>query len=144
MANDRQAKGMVPAPYPLAMIVCDGIWRDPSTGKRTILGCFSTVRSAQFPVVHPAMAVYVALTEVRGLVPLRLVLVGPAGDAHPLVEAETAADFSDPMTIVEIDFHLTAVQFDQPGEYRFELYAGSQPVMARRFVVSEKLDGRGA
>lgn len=135
---------MVPAPYPLAMIVCDGVWRDPSTGKRTILGCFSTMRSTQFPVVHPAMAVYVALTEGRGRVPLRLVLVGPAGDARPLVEAETAADFSDPMAIVEIDFHLTAVQFDEPGEHRFELYAAGEPIMARRFVVWQKDEPRGA
>jgi hypothetical protein len=37
------AKRQVPPPYALALVICDAIWHDPGTGKRTILGCFSSI-----------------------------------------------------------------------------------------------------
>lgn len=62
-------------PYALALVVCDAIWRDPSTGKRTILGCFSAILADEFPATHPGMAVYAAITDGHGTVPIALRLV---------------------------------------------------------------------
>jgi hypothetical protein len=46
MTEERKKGPLVVNPYPLAMVVCDAIWLDPATGKRTILGCFSTIVSS--------------------------------------------------------------------------------------------------
>lgn len=49
-------------PLPLAMILCDAVHIDPTTGKRTLLGLFSTLVSSEFPTVVRSMAVHVSLT----------------------------------------------------------------------------------
>jgi hypothetical protein len=48
----------------LAWITCDGIHIDPITGKHTLLGVFSTLHASQFPVVHPRMIWFLAITDV--------------------------------------------------------------------------------
>jgi len=68
MMPEKDAKGASVPPYALALVVCDAIWRDPSTGKRTILGCFSVIGAKSFPTKHPIMSVYAAVTDAHGLV----------------------------------------------------------------------------
>lgn len=49
-------------PYCLAMILCDSVHKDSTTGKQTILGTFSTVNSQVFPA-KLSFAVYYAVTD---------------------------------------------------------------------------------
>src|SRR5438876_6706405 len=92
-------KGKIPPPYALAMVVCDAIWCDPGSGKRTILGCFSAIFAKQFPAVHPIMAVYVALTDGRGKVQIRLQIVDVNEERDPIFKGEAEAEFQDPRVI---------------------------------------------
>ena len=62
-------------PFPLAMVICDAVWRDPATGKWTLLGCFSAIEARVFPCFRPNLAVFVSLTDGRGKTPLKLRLV---------------------------------------------------------------------
>src|SRR6476620_11430153 len=87
----RQATGA--APYPLAMVVCDGFWRDPYTGKHTLIGTFSAIGGTSFPVVHPIVTVYVALTDGRGKTLLKLQLVDLDEEHDALVELKQEVDF---------------------------------------------------
>jgi hypothetical protein len=96
------------------MVPCDAIWTDPATGKRTILGCFSVVCSAQFPVVYQTLTVYTAITDSRGKVPLTLQLVD--SDDHPLASVSTEVEFTDPRQVIEIDFHFGEISIAVPGE----------------------------
>jgi hypothetical protein len=126
-----------PAPYPLAMVVCDAIWRDPATGKHFILGCFSAIGAAQFPVVHPRLAVYLAITEGYGTVPIRLRLV-TAEAATVLHETEPMpVEFSDPLAIAEVAVQLANLSFAAPGQYRLQLHAGTHFLMERRILVQQ-------
>lgn len=70
-------------PYPLAMILADAVHVDPATSKRTILGLFSGVSSRTQPTRIESMAVYAAVTECRGKLPLTLVLVQIGEDEEP-------------------------------------------------------------
>jgi len=49
---------MAVLPLPLALIVCDHVWREPSTGKITILGAFSAIEASDFPAEFAEIAIY--------------------------------------------------------------------------------------
>lgn len=122
-------------PYVLAMLVCDAIWRDPGTGKHTLLGTFATTAATDFPAVHPVMAFFIALTDGHGHVPLQLRLVS-VDEEDKLFEKDLSVDFPDPRLVAECAVHAQNVTFKHPGEYRLQLFSGSEPLMERRFVVT--------
>ena len=127
---------MTVAPYPLAMVVCDAVWRDPGTGKFFILGTFTTIHSHTFPATHPQLAVYVSLTDGRGTIPVKLTLVSTEQeDVELLFEAELEFEFNDPRMIAELVFTVQGVAFPKPGEYRFQLFAGGDFVIERRILL---------
>src|SRR5437868_7044394 len=92
---------MASMPLALALVICDHIWTDPGTGKKTILGTFSAIVGQQFPLQHPQIAVYVALTDARGKVPMKLRLVDVDEDRDPVKEFDFEIDFLDPIVIFE-------------------------------------------
>ncbi len=134
MPNEQPASG-APAPYPLAMVVCDGFWRDPSTGKHTLIGTFSTLVGRSFPLVHPGMAVYVSLTEGRGRTRIRFELVDVDEQYPPVFQAEGEISFPNPRAVCELCLPVQGATFRRPGEYRLKLFAGGQFVIERRIIV---------
>ncbi len=122
-------------PVPLAMVVCDAVWRDPGTGKHFLLGCFSAIGAREFPTVHPNLAVYLALTDGYGALELVLALADPSGRvAH---ESKVAVEFPDPRTIVEISVQVQNLTFAGPGEHRLQLHGGGSFIMERRILVQD-------
>ena len=122
-------------PVPLAMVVCDAVWRDPATGKYFLLGCFSAIGAHSFPIVHPSLAVYIALTDGYGAMPLSLRLVDSS--TRLLHESQMAAEFTDPRAILEIGVQFQHLTFTSAGEYRLQLHAGGSFVMERRVLVQD-------
>lgn len=122
------------APYSLAMIVCDAVWVDPATGKRTILGTFSALGAHSFPVRQPTMAVYFSLSDHEGPARVRLRLTD-VDDELELVVVEVDMNFPDRRTIIEGHFGLNNVVFPGPGEYRFQLYANGEFLIERRLMM---------
>ena len=88
-------------PCAIALVVCDAIWRDPGTGKRTILGCFSTIYARKFPAVHSLLSVYAAICDGHGKVPVSLRLVDVDEQLDPLFELKGEATFRDPREVVD-------------------------------------------
>ena len=123
------------APYALALVVCDAIWRDPWTGKRTILGCFSAIYAPTFPVVHPVMSVYLAITDGHGTVPIALRLIDADEERPAVFEVKGDVSFPDPRVVMELDFTVANILFPAAGEYRLQLSSGPNPLMERRIVV---------
>jgi hypothetical protein len=135
MAEEQEKKASSPGPVALALVVCDAIWRDPWTGKRTIIGCFSAIFAQTFPVIHPVMAVYVALTDGHGTVPINVRLIDVDEERPALFEVKFDAPWSDPRVVLELDFGVNNVTFPAPGEYRLQVRAGQNPLIERRIVV---------
>lgn len=127
--------GGVPAPYPLAMVVCDAIHADPGTGKMTILGTFSAIFAPSFPAVHPQISVYLSVTDGRGTVPLNLRLVDANEEREPVFSVEAPIPFADPLSVVELRFLFQGVVFPEPGEYRIQVFAGAEHLIERRLAV---------
>lgn len=135
MSPDSNAGRTSLPPYALALVVCDAIWRDPGTGKRTILGCFSVIGAKSFPTKHPIISVYAAVTDAHGVVPITLRLVDVDESEPPLAELKGEQEVEDPRAVLEIDFALVNVVFPKPGEYRFQLKSLETLLLERRIVV---------
>lgn len=125
----------IPTPYALAMVVCDYVWRDPYSGKNTIIGTFSSIGGPTFPWQHPIISVYVSLTDGRGDVPVRIELVDCDELRDPVLGQTLTVTFPDPRAIAEVVFLVQNVIFPEPGEYRLKLFAHEEFLMERRLFV---------
>lgn len=129
--------GTVPPPYALAIGVCDLIYRDRGTGKRFILGCFSALHAVEFPAIHPALGIYVDLTNGRGQVTVKVQIVDTDGEREPIWIGESEVNFVDPRMVAEIDMMVGGLRFPEPGEYRVQVYAAGDFVIERRLLVGK-------
>lgn len=116
------------------MNLADLVWRDPATGKFTIIGTFSTIAARRFPTTHPSLAIYLALTDGRGPCRLQLRIVD-ASEAETLSEAEIEVQFRDPIQLIEFGVRLDNIWFPGPGEYRVQLAQGTEVLFERRLFV---------
>jgi len=110
-----------PVPDVLALIVCDQIITDRVTGKQSLISMFSTIHSWRFPVVHPQLCVYVALTDGRGKTPLAIRVVDSDEARKPLVEGKGVVEFKNPRAIANLALQFHGLTFPEPGEYRVQL-----------------------
>jgi hypothetical protein len=136
---------MGPPPLVLAMIISDAIWIDPTTGKKTILGTFSAMFGQTFPLTVHQLAVYIALTDAGGVVPLKLRLVDVDEIRDPVREMTLRPDFPDPISIMELGLHMKGIVFPEPGEYRLQLLTDDGRLLIERRIlvmpVQEKSNG---
>jgi hypothetical protein len=123
-------------PYPLSMVVCDGLWRDPYTGKLTLIGLFTTVGSDVFPMSIPILSIYVALTDGQGEMPVKLELVDADEEQPPLFSDEQRVTFTDPCVVMELGFQKGGVVIPKPGEYRLKLFVNDEFLIERRLLVA--------
>ena len=128
-------------PYPLAMVVCDGYWRDPYTGKITIIGTFSIIGGMQFPLRHPILSVYISLTDGHGKVPFKLILVDVDEERAPIFEISEELEFTDPRMIMELCLTQVGIEFPASGEYRLKLIAKDEFIIERRILVIKTAKG---
>ncbi len=130
-------------PYCLAMVLSDAVYQDPTTGKFTILGTFSTVTAAEFPATL-RLSVYFAITDGLGETQIRLRFVDSRSAFSDEGVAASSADASE-NPAMEVDFVNPLMVFEAvgvmhvgisgPGLFHCELYAGEQILMSRRLLV---------
>lgn len=137
MGDEKRQLESLPPPFALAMVVCDNIHRDPGTGKHFLLGCFSVIQAKEFPAIHPLLALYVSVTNGHGTVPFRVQLIDANEEREPIVMVENDVEFSDPRIVVDIHFTFGDLNFVEPGEYRFQLFASNEFLMERRVLVAQ-------
>jgi hypothetical protein len=122
-------------PDVLAMVLADGVLRDAATGKHFIQGTYAAIFAPEFPWHHPAIVVYVAITNGHGKTPVKMRLVDVDETHDPVFEEETVIDFPDPLTVAELTFVRHGTVFPAPGEYRLQLFGAGQPLKERRIQV---------
>ncbi|HEX8915416.1 MAG TPA: hypothetical protein VF796_23890 [Humisphaera sp.] len=130
--TEGHAKVQAGQPIVLAMVICDAIYADPATGKRTLLGLFGQTASAQFPLVVPQLSVYLAMTDVHGRTPVQVRLVDANEERPAVFVAEGFAEADDPLAVIETSWFAQQVVLPAPGEYRLQLSANGRLLMERR------------
>lgn len=136
-------------PFCLALVLCDAVHRDPSTGKFTLLGLYENIFATQFPTSQ-WITLYFAVTDGLGPVRLAIRIVDaksfPSGPPPREIDVTKPpedgsislcvadADFSSPLVVNE-----QAVTFllpiEKEGVYLCELWADSELLMTRRVSV---------
>lgn len=132
-------------PYCLAMLLCDNVHRDRSTGKCTILGTFNELSSREFPCTT-GFFIYFALTDGVGKVQLRFRIAESSGDISSTDSFEKSIhlpdlELPDPLETVEGFCLLAKFEFPHPGVYHCELYADDEHLMSRRLKVVDLNSG---
>lgn len=122
-------------PDVLAMVVARVVHQDLTTQRFFIRETYHALGAASFPFVQPAVVVYVALTDGRGLTRLKLSLVDVDEASPPLYETEATVEFKDPLAVVEMVFSQQNVVFPSSGEYRLQLFVGNELLRERRLYV---------
>lgn len=125
-------------PIALAMLLCDGLHVDPGTGKKTILGIFTSVGSMVYPFKLPQFVVFVSLTDGRGKMPVevRVVKMAIEIDDPDTTVASTKLEMpvEDPLAVIDFAMVLQGVEFPEPGEYRVQLWACGEYIISRRIM----------
>ena len=111
-----------PPPDVLSMIVCDQIITDRMTGKQSLIGMFSKVHARRFPVSHPQLSVFVALTEGYGEIDMVIRIVDANDMRPPIVEGKGRVNFKTPRAIAHLALQFHGLVFPEPGAYRVQLY----------------------
>jgi hypothetical protein len=118
--------GRIPPPAPLALVLCDAVWTDPSTGKEFLLGCFSDIGFPKFPIVQPRLCAYILLSNGRGKVPLRVVVVDVDEERELIREVRSEIEFPDVRSVVSVIVEFVDLEIPVPGDYRVQSSAACQ------------------
>jgi hypothetical protein len=119
------------------MILCDQIITDRLTGKQSLIGMFAKIHARGFPASHPQLCVYVALTEGHGETELTIRIVDANEARRPIVEGRGKVRFRDPRTIANLALQFHGLTFPEPGEYRVQLYSGTELLREARLELIE-------
>ena len=129
-----------PVPKSLGILICDSVIDDRETGKKTLVGIFNTIGVIKLPCVHPELHVFVSLTDGYGAYKAKLSCVNlDSGDK--VFEIQGDIKFEDPNTIVDLNFALKGLVFHQLGIHDFDFYCDAQPIVSRKFTVSQTKQG---
>jgi len=123
-------------PYVIAMVTCDSIYVDPTTGKKSLLGVFSAVCARSFPVRIGQLCLYVAMTDGRGVTPFTIRLVDGEEERDPIFQMQGEIIFTDPRMVAELITGMVNIEFPEAGEYRLQFLACNTLLMERRIVIA--------
>ncbi|MBF0486134.1 MAG: hypothetical protein HQL16_06445 [Candidatus Omnitrophica bacterium] len=124
-----------PLPIPLGMSICDMIIEDKKTGKKSLIGMFSTVSTHQVPCVVSRFAVFISLTEGIGDYSCSLRCIR-AKDNLLIAETKGTVKFTDRAEVVEIALEIAGLSIPEYGYYRLELYCDDSLLISRKFTVA--------
>ena len=128
----------LPVPKASAMLICDYVITEQGTNKKSLIGIFEHIGTAQFPATHTALSVYVKLTDAMGDYQFRLELVDLQDEtAVANCEAPDHVEIDSPLASHELVFNLRGLRFLHPGEYEFRIFANDRIFGQKKFLVSE-------
>ncbi len=123
-----------PRPRALAFIICDTVIEEKVTNKKSLIGLFTNIYSAEFPCRHSTLNVFISLTEGHGEYQCSLVCVKD-DESKKIVQMDGPIKFNNPLSVVEAKFEIRGMVLSEPGMYRFDFLCGGVPVVSRKFKV---------
>ena len=128
----------VPTPKANAMLICDYVITEHSTGKKSLIGVFESIGTAQFPCLHNALFVYIKLTDAHGNYRFRLELIDlKTNNEIGNGEIPDEIEIDSPLRTHELVFHLQGLRFQHAGEYEFRIFGNDKIFGQKSFWVTE-------
>lgn len=121
-------------PEVLAMIICDTVIEDAESGKKSLIGIFDQIHTANLPGIINELNIYLSLTDGRGIMPVELRCIS-ASEEHELFRTEGEIEFPDPLSVVDLHFRFQNCEFPEEGWYCFQFFCDGQLLRERKFAV---------
>ena len=124
----------LPPPVLLSVIICDLVIIDRISDKPSIIGAFETISAPKYPARHPRLVFFCQLTNGHGKTRITVKLVDVQQEDKTLFEGTIEQKFRDVREVANLTFDIGGMVFPHPGEYRFQIYAGTEFLGERRIV----------
>ncbi|MCX5645910.1 MAG: hypothetical protein NTZ17_14715 [Phycisphaerae bacterium] len=124
----------LPPPVLLAALVCDVVILDALTGKGTVVGIFDVLNAPTYPIRHDRLFVFCQLTNGRGSVDIHTKFVDLEDDEKVIFENTVKAKFADVREVANVVSQFLGLVFPHPGEYRVQVFAGTDFLGERRIL----------
>lgn len=122
-------------PQLLAWVTCDGVHIDPSSGKHTLLGAFSTIKAQRFPVTHPFMVWFLTISDcAQGQHRLRILMGLNPTDLQPMIERQF--DAQSPLHRINLISEIRNLTFPQPGDYSLLVEVDDETLLVTNLTVT--------
>ena len=132
-----------PPPVLLSAIVCDRVIFDRLTGMPSIIGVLQTISAVKYPARHARLAFFCELTNAHGRENITVKLVDVQKDDQIMLEQTVQSEFVDVRQVGGLGFGFEGIVFPHPGEYRFQIYAGTILLGERRIICRQIQQERG-
>lgn len=123
-----------------AIVLCDQVKRDESTGRKTIKGTFDRLVAPKEQPITVRFQVYCELTDGLGTVPLEIQIVdaetGVVDEEDVIFKSKVVANFPHPLKTTTSVFEVRAT-FPQPGVYRCVLKSDDHEITSKRIIINE-------
>jgi len=127
----------IPPPILLSVIICDQVIIDAVTRNPSIIGAFETITAPKYPARHSRLAFFCQLTNGRGKTKISIKLVDVQREDEIMFEQTVEQEFKDVRQIANFAFNIGGIVFPHPGEYRFQIYGGTELLGERRIICRE-------
>lgn len=125
----------LPPPIPLALVICDGIYTDPHTGRKTLLGLYDEYLSRVFPAVVPVCHFYAEITECLEPIRLRVRITLADPEAEATWESDPLEVVPDsPLSRTALEWGVSELTFPDIGVYMVELVDEFERVILSRLL----------
>ena len=124
----------LPPPVLLSVIICDLVIIDRITDKPSIIGAFETISAPNYPARHPRLALFCQLTNGHGKAKITMRLVDVQEEDKTLFEGTVEQEFRDVREVASLTFNIGWIVFPHPGEYRIQVYSGTEFLGERRVI----------
>jgi hypothetical protein len=121
-------------PILLSAITCGRVLFDKVSGMPSIIDIVQTINAQKYPARHPQIVFFCELTNGHGTTKIKIRLVDNQEEEKHIFEKEGAVEFKDVKQMVTLAMDLHGIVFPQPGEYRFQIFAGGYLLGERRII----------
>jgi hypothetical protein len=131
---EKEIQKDIPPPVLLSVIICERVIIDRISNQPSIIGAFETISAPAYPARHARLAFFCQLTNGRGKTKIDIKLVDVEEEDKLLFQGAVEQEFSDIRQVANLTFDISGIVFPHPGEYRFQIYAGTEFLGERRII----------
>ena len=126
-----------PKPTPIALVVCDNIYRE-STGKTALVGLFNTIAASEFPVRHSRICVYATVASARPTDTYKLDVIHAETDEVLFTAEGPPPEKVDPVKICDFTFTIDNLVFKEPATYFIRFWGNNHLLLQRPITVTKR------
>jgi len=114
-------------PVVKGLMVCEAVITDLNTRNTSVINRFTTLKLKEFPTPPRKVAVFAALSNATGRIPLR-VRIDPLSGDESICRFDAVIDFPDPLQEIRFILNIPDLVSPEPGSYDVLLFSGLEPL----------------